>query len=102
MNSIIIRRYSLGLINISLCFFVAVLFTRLDLKFIRVVIEWFGNHSLWLYLLHVAIRGILNAKGYYTYQLKYELTVVIGSIVLAFIMQGIVNIVERRIKKNRR
>lgn len=101
MNSIIVRRYSLGLVSLCTCFLVCVIFEYLKLIPLKKIFEWFGKYSLWLYILHVAIRDLLNKQGYYTYNFKYEMVVVVGSIVLSVLLSFIVEDLPKRIKRRK-
>lgn len=80
----ILGRFVKGLLNVSICAGIAVLFTCFRLTAIEKILNWFGNCSLELYLLHVAIRKILKALECETFHYRYEFIVVAGSMILAF------------------
>lgn len=102
MHSIIVRRYSMALLNICVCVFIAYIFACFKAKYIRWGIEWCGKHSLELYLLHVTIRSVLNIYGRYTYEIKNELIVILGSIIGSFILQHITNLISKIFIKDKR
>lgn len=97
---VIVRRYSLGALNICICFGIAVLFAWFSLKPLRMVLEWFGKYSLEIYLLHLIIREVLNKSGYYTWHIRYEMIVVCGSVALAVLLQFVTNVLSRPLLKN--
>ncbi len=49
-------------------------------------LAWCGKYTLELYLIHVAVRKIMKALGYYTYRLSYEAVMIVLSLVLAVLL----------------
>ena len=88
-GQILIIRYVLAFFNINLFIACAILMEVLErnglpFKKCKKLLEWFGAHSLELYLTHVAIRGIMRWVGYQTCYLRYEV-IMLGLSVLTSI-----------------
>ena len=66
------------------------------------MLEWFGKYSLELYLVHVTVRKFMNRAGYRTCHLRYEFVMVLASIVLAWLLQRIVQVVQKAIRSGSR
>lgn len=88
-ESPIFGRYAVGLFNVSVCAGIAWLFSRVSPKPLLKVLEWFGAHSLELYLVHVTIRRFMKGLGYPTCYVRNELIMVGCSVVCAYLLQKI-------------
>ena len=93
-NQIIFVRYVLGALNLFIFFIIVQVIeylNRRDIKlaFIKKVLEWFGNYSLELYLVHVTVRSIMNDLGYCTCRIRYYLLMLLISIILAIVVKKI-------------
>lgn len=86
-GSPIFARYVTGIFNISCCAGIAWIFSKLSMRPVIRILEWFGAHSLELYLVHVTIRKFMKGVAFHTCRLRYELVLVCSSIVIAWILQ---------------
>ena len=66
------------------------------------ILEWFGAHSLELYLVHVTIRKFMKGVAFHTCRLRYELVLVCSSIVIAWILQILVRYITDHLLKEKR
>ena len=98
-NSSIFRRYVQGMFNISSCAAIAWLFSKVSIRPFLKVLEWFGAHSLELYLSHVTIRKLMCDLGYPTYDVHNEILMLVTSIVLAWLLQILVNQLQKQRKQ---
>lgn len=89
-DSPILGRYVSGIFNVSVCAGIAWGFSRVSCRPVVRVLEWFGEHSLELYLTHVTIRNVMRRCGYPTCQVQNELIMVICAILTAWMLQKIV------------
>lgn len=101
-ESPIFSRYVTGIFNVSFCAGLAWVFSRIQMKPVVKVLEWFGKYSLELYLVHVTVRKFMNRAGYRTCHLRYEFVMVLASIVLAWLLQRIVQVVQKAIRSGSR
>lgn len=102
-NRVIIVRYVLGFFNINLCILLAVVFAVLSNKEIhcplgKKVVEWFGSYSLELYLTHVMVRAIMNWLGYHTCYVKYEIIMLVFTVILSLILKHLTNLTMKLLK----
>lgn len=63
------------------------------------VMGWFGKYTLEIYLIHVAVRKVMNTLGFYTYRFSYELIMVSISVLLALALNvlssGVIRLLHR-------
>lgn len=95
---ILYSRYVLGLFGIVIITLIAVILYLINIKAESLkeytwfkIIEWFGTHSLELYLTHVAIRGIMLMQGFPTYRIRYECVLIVLSIISSYLLKKICN-----------
>ena len=91
-----------GIFNISCCAGIAWIFSQLSMRPVIRILEWFGAHSLELYLVHVTIRKFMNGAAFHTCRLRYELVLVCSSIVIAWILQILVRYITDHLLKEKR
>lgn len=101
-DKILLIRYILGMICISLVFIIVQVLENLEmkgitLKHMRKFIEFFGKYSLELYLTHVTIRTFFNHFELFTYRIRYELIMLAISIVLSLIIHYLVEKIQTKI-----
>ena len=101
-GSPIFARYVTGIFNISCCAGIAWIFSRLSMRPVIRILEWFGAHSLELYLVHVTIRKFMKGAAFHTCHLRYELVLVCSSIVIAWILQILVRYITDHMIKEKR
>lgn len=101
-GSPIFARYVTGIFNISCCAGIAWIFSRLSMRPVIRILEWFGAHSLELYLVHVTIRKFMKGAAFHTCRLRYELVLVCSSIVIAWILQILVRYITDHLLKEKR
>jgi peptidoglycan/LPS O-acetylase OafA/YrhL len=94
VKKVIIVRYVVAFLNLSICFAIAIIFNKLKScdrihKICKSFFEWFGAYSLELYLTHVTVRSIMNHYGYFTYHAKNELIMVCISIILSLVLKKV-------------
>jgi peptidoglycan/LPS O-acetylase OafA/YrhL len=65
-GSPIFARYVTGIFNISCCAGIAWIFSQLSMRPVIRILEWFGAHSLELYLVHVTIRKFMKGAAFHT------------------------------------
>ena len=82
----IVERYARGLCNVSFCALIALFFSKVRLSGLRKMLEWFGTHSLEIYLTHVTVRKIMKDFGWCTCHLRYEFIMVIISLIMAWLL----------------
>lgn len=97
-DSPIYGRYVSGLFNVSVCAGIAWVFSRVTLKPLLKVLEWFGAHTLELYLVHVTLRKFMKRLGYPTCYIRNELVMVACSIVVAWLLQILIRQLQRERK----
>lgn len=100
-NKILLIRYILGMVCVSLVFIIVQIFESLEkreitLNPVRKFIEFFGKYSLELYLTHVTIRTFFNHFELYTYKVHFELLMLGISIVLSLIIHYIVEKIQTK------
>lgn len=100
-KSPIYSRYVSGIFNVSICAGAAWIFDRTRIRPFLKVLEWFGAHSLELYLVHVTIRKFMNCIGYYTCYIRNELVMVGSSVVAAWLLQILVQRLQGSKKRNK-
>lgn len=95
---ILYSRYILGLFGIVIITLIAIVLYLINIKTVLLkeyswfkAIEWFGIHSLELYLTHVAIRGIMLMCGFHTYRIRYECVLIVLSIISSYLLKKICN-----------
>lgn len=103
----ILGTYLLGFFNYCICRILTDLFERAkwnentlirqSKSGVTKVLEWFGRHSIELYLIHVAIRKVLNQTGHLTYRIKYEAIVILGAMLLAPVLKKITNMIASKV-----
>ena len=101
-GSPIFARYVTGIFNISCCAGIAWIFSQLSMRPVIRILEWFGAHSLELYLVHVTIRKFMKGAAFHTCRLRYELVLVCSSIVIAWILQILVRYITDHLLKEKR
>lgn len=101
-GSPIFARYVTGIFNISCCAGIAWIFSKLSMRPVIRILEWFGAHSLELYLVHVTIRKFMKGAAFHTCRLRYELVLVCSSIVIAWILQILVRYITDHLLKEKR
>lgn len=101
-GSPIFARYVTGIFNISCCAGIAWIFSQLSMRPVIRILEWFGAHSLELYLVHVTIRKFMKGAAFHTCHLRYELVLVCSSIVIAWILQILVRYITDHMIKEKR
>ena len=108
-DRILLNRYIVGMLNITLVFvFIQImeLFEKkeININIIKKILEFFGKYSLELYLSHVTVRSFFCRLGYPTSRIRYEILMVICSIMLSliinFITKKIVALIEKKDEKN--
>jgi peptidoglycan/LPS O-acetylase OafA/YrhL len=87
----ILSRYLPGAVTLSVCALVAILFESQKLRHLAGFLNWFGNRSLELYLLHVTVRKFMNGCGYMTCYPKNELIMIALSIALAALLHACIS-----------
>lgn len=102
IGSLIFARYATGIFNISCCAGIAWIFSNISMRPIVKILEWFGAHSLELYLVHVTIRKFMKKTALHPCHLRYELLLVLISIALAWLLQLIVRYITDNWLKGRR
>lgn len=94
-KNIIISRYTLAFFNLHLCLLLLFVFEKIQTNIIipktLKVLDYFGKYSLELYLAHVAVRRIMKTLGYRTCYPRYEICMVIISVVLAVLIKQLIN-----------
>lgn len=85
-NMPILGRYIRGLLNVSVCALLAVLFSKAKLCVLKKILGWFGTHSLELYLTHVTVRKMMSACGFATCHYRYELIMVAIALFSAWLL----------------
>ena len=65
-GSPIFARYVTGIFNISCCAGIAWIFSQLSMRPVIRILEWFGAHSLELYLVHVTIRKFMKGAAFHS------------------------------------
>lgn len=103
-DRIMLNRYIVAMINISAVFvFIQVLEIlerkRISIKFITKILEFFGKYSLEIYLSHVTIRSFFLILGLPTYRIRYEILMVLCSIILSLIVSRFTKIIVNQIDK---
>ena len=104
-NSIIIlRRYSLffwftSFLLICLIFLVKYFDKYKIIQFFRKIIEWFGKHSLEIYLLHIAFRDRLSSLGIPVYRIRYFLMYFLLTIICVPILNFLTNKIQGLLDK---
>lgn len=83
--SLIISRYTTGAFNVCCCAAIAWIFSRIPSKWPVAILNWFGERSLDLYLVHVTIRKFMRYAGYLTCEYRYELILVAASVVVVWL-----------------
>lgn len=97
-SKITVVRYVLAGFNLSLCMLFALgmkLVSRWKKphQAIKAVLEWLGSYSLELYLSHVALRTVMNEYGFYTYQKKYELLMLVLAFAAAILLKKLTDLI---------
>lgn len=82
----ILGRYIRGAFNISVCAMLAAGLSKVKLMPLKKILEWFGTCSLELYLVHVAVRRIMEEIGFPTCYLRNEIIMVVTAVFLAWIL----------------
>lgn len=100
-DSPIFGRYVSGVFNVSVCAWVAWLFAHVSMKPVVKILEWFGSCSLELYLVHVTFRKFMNEQNLHTCHLRYELLMVISSILAAYILHRLIGWGEHQISRKK-
>lgn len=67
--------------------------------FIYRILEWCGSYSLELYLIHVAVRRIMNILGYHTYRYSYEVIMLVFSALLSVLLKDVTRIIQTKGEK---
>ena len=107
-DRIMLNRYIVSMINISMVFILIQILELLEKKkininFIKKIFEFFGKYSLELYLTHVTIRSFFLKLGWPTYRLRYEIKMVICSKVVSlkmkYLTKKIVGLIEKKNSK---
>lgn len=70
-------------------------------NFFKKIFEWFGKYSFEIYLVHVTVRKIMTLCGFYTYRLKYELIMVMVSIIISILLKKVTDKMNKRVVKNK-
>ena len=94
-SSQIISRYIMGLFNISLCAVIAWCLSYIHSCKLVSCLNWIGIRSLELYLTQVTIRKFMKYYGYYTCQVKYELIMIILSVIAAICLHKILQLINK-------
>ena len=89
-DSPIFGRYVAGIFNVTVCAGIAWVFSKISCRCLLKLLEWFGERSLELYLVHVTIRKIMNYGGYTTCYLRNELVMVGSSLAVTWLLHIIV------------
>lgn len=95
-GSPIFSRYVTGIFNISCCAGMAWIFSKISMRPIIKILEWFGAHSLELYLVHVTIRKFMKKTTFYPCRLRYELVLVISAVVVSWLLHAFVRYISDR------
>lgn len=99
----VIGSYILALLNFMVCFVIIVFFDCISkyklYDFGKKILEWFGEYSLELYLLHVMVRKIMNTLGFYTYRFSNEMIMVFISMILAVGLKKITDIIQKNLNQ---
>lgn len=100
VNRIVIVRYTLGFLNLSICMLIILLLRKI--KKLTVLhnsickfFEWFGKYSLELYLTHIMLRSVYANYGHPNCYTKSELIMVASSIILSIIVKRLTNLVTK-------
>ncbi len=98
VNRVVIVRYTLGLLNLSICFLIVLILRKIKKltklhKAICKFFEWFGKYSLELYLTHIALRSIYANYGHPNCNTKSELVMVASAIILSVIVKLLTNLI---------
>lgn len=96
-NMPIFSRYIIGLLNVSVCAFLAVFFSKVRMNGMKKILEWCGNHSLELYLVHVTVRKVMISLGFKTCHYRYELVMIGVSFVLAWLLAVVSTQIQNRL-----
>lgn len=93
----VLSRYLLGAAGIVTALFIAMTLElpaakKLRCTLLKNVVEWFGNYSLELYLIHVAVRKIMNLKDLPTHRIRYYILMLVISIILSLIVKKLSNL----------
>lgn len=98
--SLAFLNYSLSLIFIMILAYLAerknVLLSRVHNLAVK-ILSWFGVYTLELYLLHVAIRRVMNYLGHPSWRLSNQAIIIISSIILSVIVNKIAGCIQKRI-----
>lgn len=103
-NKLMIIRYALGSIGLIICVITIQLFEKLEkkkieLKIVKKILEFFGKYSLEIYLVHVTVRYFFLQYGMPTYRVRYEVLMVIVSIILSIIINRVSKVLTNIIEK---
>lgn len=97
-KNLIISRLSAFFFVTSFIFILLFIINKIDKykisKFFRKIIEWFGKHSLEIYLLHVSIRTLFCNYGLYTCKLVYFLIYITIALLLVPIVSFIIDKIQ--------
>lgn len=107
----IIGIYMAGFVNLCLCLLLVLALTWMSRSPIALfrgaergifkLLGWFGKYTLELYLVHVAVRRVMNTLGFYTYRLSYEGIMILISLVLALVLHGITSGIFKYLDKRK-
>lgn len=101
-SKVILYRYTLGIFGIVMFGMYAIILELLTRKHYEIErlcrpIEWFGKYTLELYLVHVAIRGIMHLMGYATWRIRYECLLIGMSIVISVLLKKFSDLIVREV-----
>lgn len=97
--------YSRALLNLCVCLALVMILETVSegnhTSFAKIcnagekVLAWFGKYSLEFYLLHVAIRKVMNTLGYHTYEIGYEVVMLLITSILVLLLKKGSSVVTR-------
>ena len=96
-ESPVFSRFTSGIFNVTVCAMLALFFSKVPLMPLQRVLEWFGQRSLELYLVHVAVRKLMKNEGMNTCHPRNELIMVVTAIVLTCLLHVIVQAMQKKI-----
>ena len=77
----LIIRYITVILSIIAIIIIALLFEKIKIKYIENILETTGKYTLELYIFHIAYRELFNYFNYSTSVFKYEIVMVILTVI---------------------
>lgn len=103
VDRVIVVRFVLASFNLSVALIFTFILDRIKNQkiqnFIVKPLEVIGKYSLELYLCHITIRSVMWDIGYKTYRIRYELIMVLLTVVASIILKRVVNLIISKIEK---